>query len=422
MAKLQDLISKAVAEVKGDIQSGVKAGMEAASVATPVDTIVSKSVGKIGGIKPVGDEQERVAELGFIAKSIRKGALTSADLKELAIRAKAVGVTGDVAEIIPDGFTGLLLRDIQAELNVAKLFPMRMIKGGVAHDTIAMHGIKAYLTGEGLAGTDSSESYQSFVATTKKVLAKVQKSYEVVDDSMIDLAAEVRIGIVFAIAESIEDAVINGDIADTMDNGTDAAAPERVANGIRRHGLSKITVAAGGVDWAAADGGEVEFLKVVNEMQQAGGVYLDNRAVSRGHVVLVISQATYGRIRSFNSYKTLDKAGKVATLMGGSVHSIFDIPFVVTSALPLVDTVGVVHATGGLNILQSMFMLNIDTMRLSSNGSVISESDRDISSQVLIWTGSLRFGFASIYDSTEAAINTISSNQLNVVAAIDLDA
>jgi len=417
MAKLSDMIAKTIKEVQPEINAGIDN-----AVAKSVGTTVVKPAGKVGAVALSSIEQERVAELGFIAKSLRNGSLRDVDLADLDVRAKAVGVTGDVAAILPAGFTGALLRDIQAELNVSKLFPMRTIKGGTAHDTIAMYGITAYLTGEGITGTDSSENYTTFVATTQKVLAVVRKSYELLDDSLIDVAMEVRSGIVRAIAEAVELAVVNGDIAGTQDGTTFAAnSAARVCNGIRYHGLNKVTVDGGLVDYAAADGGEAQFLKLIDAMQQAGGVYLDAAQVSKGNVVIVMDQGTYGKIRQFLSYKTVEKAGNIATLLGGSVKTIFDIPFVVTTQLPAVDVNGVIDTvTPANNTKTSMFMLNIDTMRLSINGNIIAESDKFVTDQTFVYTGSLRFGFASVYDSTEAAVNTVTANQKNVVAAINL--
>lgn len=423
MGKLNDVVQKALAEVKSDIQAGVTAGLETAAVAKSAGTVVAKPAGKIGAATALSSaDQERVGEIGFIAKSLRGGKLNAADLRDLNIRAKAVGVTTDVGELLPDGFTGTLLRDIQEQLNVAKLFPMRLIKGGVAHDTIAMYGITAYLTSEADDGTDSAESYKTFVATTQKVMAIVRKSYEVLDDSLIDLAAEVRTGIVRSIAEAVELAVVNGDIAGTQDGTTyGATSAARVANGIRYHGLNKITVSGAAVDYSADDGGESSFLSFINNMQLAGGKYLDKYEVSKGNVILIIDQVTYGHIRQFQSYKTKEKAGNVATLFGGYIDTVFDIPFIVSSQLPACDATGVVDTTTPANNTKtSAYMLNIDTMRLTANGTMITESDKNIVNQTFIYTGSLRFGFASIYDSTEAAINTVTADQLNVVAGIAL--
>ena len=416
MGKLQDLVAKAIKDVQPDINAGV-----ADAVAKSVGTEAPKASGNISNVKAnMTDAQSRVAELGFIAKSLRGGKLNSADLSDLNVRAKAVGVTADVAELLPDGFTGTLLRDIEAALNVAKLFPMRDIgKEGIAHDTIALYGITAYMTAEATTGTDSAEDYKTFVATTNKVMAVVRKSYEILNDSLIDIASEVRMGIVRAIAEAVEVAVINGDIAGTQDGTTyPVGSAARVCNGIRYYGLNKVTVDASGVDYTAADGGEAEFLKLVDAMQQAGGLYTDMAAGARGELVLIMDNATYGKIRQFRSRQT---GTALAQLFGGTIDTVLDIPIVSTSYLPVVDATGVIDTTTPANnVKRAMYLVNKNTLRLSTTGSVISESDKDITNQTFVYTGSLRFGLSSVYDSTEAAINTVTADQKNVVAAIDL--
>ncbi len=409
MAKMKDVLAKALKDVKKDVKEAIPA------VAKSVDTVVEKSPGVVGGMTKLTGDQGKLAELGFIAKTLRGGKLLDIDVKDLNARGKAIGVTGDLAEALPDGFTGSLLMDIQAELNVAKLFNVKQIKGGIAHDLIALYGISAYLTSEANDGTDSSEDYMTFVATTNKVMSVVRKSYELLDDSLIDIAAEVRSGIVRAVAEAVEETVVNGDIAGTQDDSTPAASPVRVSNGLRKTALNKSTVDFGG---AAYDGSE--FRAKVNEMQLAGGVYLDQRAVDRGDVVLVIDQNTYGNIREFDGYKTLDTAGKLATLFGGKINTIYDIPFIVTSTLPAVDASGVISATAENNTLSTCVLVNIATCRLTMNGNVISEADKNIVNQTFVYTGSLRYGFSSVYDSTESSPNVIDNTYKNLVAGINM--
>lgn len=406
MAKLSDIVAKAMKE---EVTAGITASAKSAG------TSVEKPAGKIGGSMTLTADQSKIAELGFIAKTLRGGKLADVDAKDLNARGKAVGVTGDLAEALPDGFTGSLLRDIQDELNVAKLFPVKQIKGGIAHDLIALYGISAYLTSEATDGTDSSESYTTFVATTNKVMSVVRKSYEFLDDSLIDIAAEVRSGIVRAVAEAVETTVINGDIAGTQDNGTAADSAVKVSNGLRKTALNKLTVDFGGAAYTGT-----EFRAKVTEMQLGGGVYLDQRAVGRGDVVLVIDQHTYGKIREFDGYKTIDTAGRMATLFGGKIDTIYDIPFIVTSGLPAVDAAGVINATAGLNILSTCVLVNIATCRLTMNGNVISEADKNIINQSFVYTGSLRYGFSSVYDSTEASPNVISATYINAVAGINM--
>ena len=406
MPKLSEIVAKAM---KQEVTAGVAAS------AKSVGTTVTKPAGQVGGAVKLTGEAAKLQELGFIAKSLRGGSLSSVDAKDLNARGKAIGVTTDLSEALPDGFTGTLIEDIKAELNVAKLFNVKQIKGGSAHDLIALYGISAYLTSEAVDGTDSGETYTTFVATTNKVMSVVRKSYEFLDDSLIDIAAEVRMGIVRAVAEAIETTVVNGDIAGTQDSGTAANSAVKVSNGLRKTALNKATV-----DFTGAALTGPEFRAKITEMQLAGGVYLDQRAVDRGDVVLVIDQHTYGKIREFDGYKTREAAGSMATLFGGKIDTIYDIPFIVTSSMPAVDAAGVVNVTAGLNVLSTCVMVNVATCRLTMNGNVISESDKNITNQTFVYTGSLRYGFSSVYDSTESSPNVINNTYVNAVAGINI--
>lgn len=401
MSKLQDIIAKAL---KSDVQT-VAVASEVSTIA-PKGEVASKSFGT--------DEQNRIFEIAYIAKTLGGGKINDRAKAELQARAKAVGVTSDVVAALPDGFTGTLLRDVQNELNVAKIFPMGVVNGGTAHDLIALHGIKAYLTGEATDATQSSEGYTTFVKTTKKIMAEVAKSYELMDDALINLADEVRMELVTAIAEGIEDAVINGDIAGTLDAGTPANSPKRVANGIRKTALGKATVDFGNL----AD--EATMLKKITDMQLAGNLYLNDTEVAKGNVVLIVDNYHFAKFRLFDSFKTMDKAGRLATLFGGTINSVFGIPVISSTLMPAVDATGVVSATGANNVKSMCVLLNTNTFKLFSNGNVIAETDRNISNQTLKWTSSLRFGFSSIYDSTESAPNTIVSGYKNAVAGINI--
>lgn len=402
MSKLQDMITKAV---HGDIT---------AVTAKEVETVVPKGSAEFNkGFATA--EQDRVAEIAYIAKALGNGKINAKAKKELEARAKAVGLTTDIVAALPDGFTGTLLRDVQDELVVARLFPMGTVSGGTAHDLIATHGIKAYLTGEASATTQSSENYITFVKTTKKIMAEVAKSYEMVDDALISLADEVRMELVRAIAEGIEEAVINGDIAGTQDAGTAATSPRRVCNGLRKAALAK-----GTVDFGGAVLTEDEMLGYIVKMQLAGDLYLNDMEVARGNVVLIADNYMYSKFRLYNSFKTIDKAGRVATLFGGTINTVFGIPVIPTTLIPAVDATGVVSATPTNNTFSSCVMVNVNTFKLFSNGTVIAETDRDISTQTMKWTSSLRFGFSSIYDSTEASPNTIVAAYKNAIAGINI--
>lgn len=404
MAKLSDMIKKALKEDIG------------AAIAAPVATKAPKDTFTGAPMKSFSADADRIADAAYIVKSLRGGSLNDADKRDLDARFKAVGVTTDIAALLPDGFTGTFMRDIEKELNVAKLFPMGTVPGGAGHDLIAIGGIQAYITNEASDGTDSSESYITFVKTTKKIMAVVRKSYEAINDSLIDLAAEIRYELVRAIAEGIEEAVINGDLSSThMDSGVAATSSKKVCNGLRKHAKEK-----GTVDFGGAALTEAQMFAKLMEMQLAGGKYLSDTEVSKGNVVLVVDNYMFTKFRLYDSFRTIEKAGSMATLFGGKVDSVFSIPVISSDVMPKVSATGVVSATAGDNLFSSCVMANIKMFKLFSNGSVVSENDRNIVNQTLFWTTSVRFGFAGIYDSTESSVNTVNANYKTAILGINI--
>jgi HK97 family phage major capsid protein len=410
MSRLKKLVADAIAAEQANINAGI-ADAVAKSVDTKVDkAVVSKSFGAMS------KDAERILDVAYLTKTMRGGALTATETSALNAKLKAVGVTTDIANLIPSGFTGTLLQDIQESLNVAKLFPMKFIKGEAQTDTIALFGIEAFITAEAATGTDSSEAYTNFLATTNKIMTIVRKSYESVDDSAIDLAAEVRAGMVRSIAEGVEQTVINGDIAVThMDTGVAAGSPAKVSNGLRKAGLNKATV-----DFTGAALTEDVMLAKLEAMRLAGGKYLSREEMAKGNVVLLCDEYLYSKFKLFTSFRTLEKAGRLATLFGGSVDSVFGIPLVVSSLIPAVDATGIVSATPGNNTLSTCVMFNMEAFRMSANNNVVAENEKVITNQTYTWTSSLRYGFSGLYDSTSAAANTINASYKTAVAGINI--
>lgn len=406
MSRLKKLVADAIASEQKNINDGV-----AKSLGTKVEKpVVTKSVGTMGA------DADRILEVAYLTKSMRGGDLTAVEKSALTAKLKAVGVTGDIDGLIPSGFTGTLLQDIQESLNVAKLFPMKFIKGQAQTDSIALFGIEAFITSEATTGTDSAESYTDFLATTQKIMTIVRKSYEAVEDSAIDLAAEVRAGMVRSIAEGVEQTIINGDIAAThMDDGVAAGSPKKVSNGLRKAGLNKVTA-----DFTGAALTEDEMLAKLEEMRLAGGKYLSREEMAKGNVVLLVDEYTYSKFKLFTSFRTLEKAGRLATLFGGSIDSVFGIPLIVSSLIPAVNATGVVDAVGANNVLSTAVMFNVDAFRMSANGNVVAENEKNIENQSYVWTSSLRYGFSGLYDSTSAASNTVNASYPTAVAGINI--
>ena len=60
------------------------------------------------------------------------------------------------------------------------------------------------------------------------------------------------------------------------------------------------------------------------------------------------------------------------------------------------------------------------TMKYYTTGTPLMESDRDILTQFLSFTGSVRTGFNSIFDRLDTAPNDIDATRVNIVAGINI--
>ena len=421
MTKLKELVAKATKEMQEEIDIAAAKSLEAVAKA-PSTSAPKATIAANKALAAESIDAQRIGDVAYIVNSFRKGMMTDAETKELGARYKAIGVTTDIASLLPTGFTGALLHDIQNRLVVTNIFPYKQTAPG-QYDSIAAHGITGYLVSEAVAGEESAETYINMIYLVEKCMAVVKKSYESLDDSLINLADEVRMGIIDAIARSIENAVINGDNTGTY-NGIvwdDATNAGIVTKDFRKafKGLRKLGVAKKTVDFGGAALTEANWLTYISAMQEAGGVYLDNLEVSRGNVALLVDQNCYNQIRMFPSFLTKEKAG-MGKLFGAPVDTIFSIPVIMTPYLPKVNASGIVDATAGNNTLSTVVMVNKDTCRYYSTGSTLMETFRDIQTQFITFTGSMRVGFNSIFDRLASTPDAVDTTRVNVVAGINV--
>ena len=411
MSKLKSLVAEAIKEMKNEIEGAATKSIEAAAPAARAPKAQVKNA-----MKNMGIEAQRIGELGYIVKAVRNGELTGSELKELDGRMKAIGVTGDISELLPSGFTGALIQDLREQLNVTKVFPYREVAPG-KYDSIALHGITGYLTSEAADGTDSAESYTTMMYLVEKCMAVVRKSYEALDDSLIPLAQEVRSGIIAALAEAVEAAVVSGDNSAThMDANVTAANDFRKAfKGIRKLGLGKATVDFGGAALSQDD-----WLKKISAMQEAGGVYLNELEASKGNVFLMVDQNVYNQIRILPAFLTRDKAAANATLFGAPVDTFFNIPVLMTPYLPVVNASGVVDATAANNVLSAVYLVNKNYFKFYTTGTPLMETDKNIVNQSIVFTGSVRAGFSGVFDRTAADPSAIDATKPTCVAGINI--
>lgn len=366
-------------------------------------------------------EAAKILDMMFILKSAKASIgkdLTASEKEMFAseIQSKTATTISDIDEVIPSGFTGSFMQDAFAMTNLTGIVGWKEINNFGMTDTIGDFGMEAYIVDELGTPTDTNDSMTDVIYLGKKLFAKTYLSYEALEDASIDMLANKRNGLIRAMAVAIEKAILNGQSGDTGIAGQDARTAFR---GLRALGLAKEAIDFGGAALT-----EAQFRAKILEMVEAGGLYTSWEEIEAGNVVLSVPTKVYNAIIDFDTFVDASKSGQGSTLATGrKVSSVFGIPVISNRFYPSdVNASGVVSATPADNTFQSVVLFNTGTVEaFSVKGSAKAESDRDIESQKVIMTSSLRLGFNSQFDAAESAPTTTNILKKNIVSGININ-
>ena len=383
-----------------------------------LETKAPKKEVKMGSF--VGNKEVAVIQdMMYILKSAKMAKGLELSEKDLglfagAIQEKTATTIADVSDLIPSGFSGSFLQDAYAMTALNGIFPFETISAFGMTDTIGDFNMTAYIVDELNTPSDSNDVMDDFEYRGGKLMAKTYISYEALNDATIDMLANKRAGLVRAMAVAIENAILNGQAGDAGVASNDA---KNLFRGLRKLGLTKEAVDFGGALT------EATYRTGILEMQEKGGLYTSWEEIDGGNVVVFVPTKVYNQILNFETFVDASKAGVASTLSTGRrVSSAFGIPHVVSRFFPNAVTVaGVISATPADNVAQSIVMVNINTFKTYAiANSAIAESDRDIETQRVVMTQSLRLGGASIFDQTSASPTSINVNKKNVIAGVNI--
>lgn len=362
---------------------------------------------------------EKVQDMMFILKSMKAQLGKDLTEKELnmfagAIQEKTATTVADVSDLIPSGFSGTFIQDAYANTIFDGVFPFEQISHFGMTDTIGEFGMTAYIVDELNTPIDTNDTMDDFEYRGGKLMAKTYISYEALADATIDMLANKRAGLVRAMSVAIEQATLNGQAGDAGVSANDARSLFR---GLRKLGLAKEAIDFGGALT------ETSFRAGVLAMVEAGGLYTSWEEVDAGNVALFVPTKVYNSILNFDTFVDASKAGVASTLASGrKVSTIFNVPVIPSRFYPsAVNVSGVVDATAGNNTAQSVVLVNVGTFKTYAvAGSALAESDRDIETQKVVMTQSLRLGGASIFDQTSANPTAINTAKKNIIAGINI--
>jgi hypothetical protein len=242
------------------------------------------------------------------------------------------------------------------------------------------------------------------VMTTTELVAEVDWSYTLDEDSVIAMLPSLRARLGMAAAEYMDSFILNAD-SETGASGNinlDDAAPSAALHymsagqlGIRHLWLGDAT--GQGVN---AGGDVLEDADIVSAMALMG-----KYAVNPGRVAMFTDISTYLKgFLNLDSVQTLDKYGGRAVLLSGELSNYRGVPIIISASHPLAEADGKVSTTPGNNTLGSISLVNLDQWRVGFKRQMLIEVDKLIQYRSFILVASFRIAVAAGVTSTRSAV------------------
>jgi len=319
----------------------------------------------------------------FVGKSELRKALDSA-------------TAGEGKEWVPTGFSAELIRIFRLELTVGALFQQFDMPQDPYKFPYYGGGITAYVRSqptedEASRIRASTPSTGDIEFSTKEIAARVVWSEILEEDSIVPVLPQLKQDIARALAEAVEDAIINGDDSAThLDSGRtiEADSPWKAWKGLRKLASTFNTtydVTTGTTSFEATD-----LMKVRALMKKYG--------VNPKRLAWIVSPAAYAKMVEFEELRTREKAGDVATMFQGAVDQVWGSPLYISGFVPEdLDANGVYSATGNKTIA---ICVHYPLFRIGNRRRDRVETDRDIETGQYIVVATRRVHFRMMYPDT----------------------
>jgi HK97 family phage major capsid protein len=176
----------------------------------------------------------------------------------------------------------------------------------------------------------------------KKLALRVGFSAELVEDAILPVLNIYREQAVRAIADSIDNVLINGDTVTTantninLSNGTPSGNERYLAlNGLRK--LALVTNTENAVAMGAAP--------TLAKMRDTRFTMASRYSARPGDLAWIVDSGTYAKLLSLTEFLTVDKAGALATAQTGQIGFIDGTPVFLSAEVPRTGANGLIGAT-----------------------------------------------------------------------------
>jgi HK97 family phage major capsid protein len=253
-------------------------------------------------------------------------------------------------------------------------------------------------TGGAVAAQTKQAGTAELVLKAKKLIVTVYYSDELVEDSLVGIAAYVLGELQEAFERSLHEIILNGDEAiganvniNIIDGNTSALPDGNSTDALLHDGARKVAIATASVVNAT---GALSVAHI-----RAARAKMGLKGVDPSNLVIVPDQDTYFSIMNLSEVETIEKFGDAATIKNGQLSAIDGIQIVNREELGRTTATGEISATAANNTKGQIVLIHMPSMNVGIRRGLTTETSRYAETQQTGITASARI--AVKFDNTQ---------------------
>ena len=298
-----------------------------------------------------------------------------------------------------------LWADVNVETAVASLFETVTMPSNPFDIPLQLGDVNWYPGTANVAVSSTNLSTAKQTLTAYELVGMVPWAYELDEDAVIAMMAEVRATLLRNSAQVLDDIVLNADTSLTGNINHDGTALTATTAGHAHYlvgfdGLVHLPL----VDNTAMrnDHSAAVSADMFNELRRK----LGNYGLRPSELAFVTDVNTFIAVQSITEFQTVDKLGPNATLLTGQLGSVEGVPVVVSEQMALADADGKVTAAGNVASTGRLLLVNRTQWRKGFKRELLIETERDVQRRQNVMVVSMRVAFAERSGSRTSAAHT----------------
>ncbi len=298
-----------------------------------------------------------------------------------------------------------LWADVNVETAVASLFETVTMPSNPFDIPLQLGDVNWYPGTANVAVSSTNLSTAKQTLTAYELVGMVPWAYELDEDAVIAMMAEVRATLLRNSAQVLDDIVLNADTSLTGNINYDGTALTATTAGHAHYlvgfdGLVHLPL----VDNTAMrnDHNAAVSADMFNELRRKLGKY----GLRPSELAFVTDVNTFIAVQSITEFQTVDKLGPNATLLTGQLGSVEGVPVVVSEQMALADADGKVTAAGNVASTGRLLLVNRTQWRKGFKRELLIETERDVQRRQNVMVVSMRVAFAERTGSRTSAAHT----------------